>query len=211
MRRRASVVVIAMVVSLLLGVCAQASSAFVNVPPANPCGGVYQNPDQSYSVNLPRSIPVVPVYQFYSIYMQDYFWTISEDEKDQIVENYRTGKDTYQYQGIAGFVEENSAAWNVPVYRFWNKETMDHFYTASEAEKDTLARTLKDGTDHYVYEGIAWYAPANDGVPVYRFFDRNAFNHYYTSSTDEYQDLSAQYLAGTSPFRYEGIGWNWYE
>ena len=81
----------------------------------------------------------------------------------------------------------------------------------NEEAEDTLARTLKDGTDHYVYEGIAWYAPANDGVPVYRFFDRNAFNHYYTSSTDEYQDLSAQYLAGTSPFRYEGIGWNWYE
>ena len=157
------------------------------------------------------NVASTPVYLFYSTYMNDYFLTASETERATLERDFRNGTQTYEYIGILGYGEAYATDTNVPVYRFWNKETMDHFYTASEAEKDTLARTLKDGTDHYVYEGIAWYAPANDGVPVYRFFDRNAFNHYYTSSTDEYQDLSAQYLAGTSPLRYEGIGWNWYE
>ena len=55
----------------------------------------------------------------------------------------------------------------MPVYRFWNETTKDHFYTADAAEKEQLQANYYSGRDDYVYEGIAFYASVW-GNPVYR-------------------------------------------
>ncbi len=155
-------------------------------------------------------VPVVPVYCFYSAYMRDYMWTASEDERQQLEYNYYSGKETYQYQGVSGYAELTPSDQNIPVYRFWNKKTTDHFYTTSENEKNQLARDLETGKDDYVYEGIAWYVPKGSSCPVYRFFDTAAFNHFYTSDEQLKDSLSQSYLNGTGTYRYEGIAWYWY-
>ncbi len=103
------------------------------------------------------SLTVVPVYCFYSSFMKDHMLTASEYEKEILEESYLSGTETYRLQGIAGYAEETPTDRNIPVYRFWNKRTTDHFYTTSEVERDQLARDLASGKDDYQYEGIAWY------------------------------------------------------
>ena len=156
------------------------------------------------------TVPTVPVYCFYSAFMRDYMYTASETERAQLTENYLTGKETYQYQSVCGYAEDSAKDWNKPVYRFWNKKTMDHFYTADEEEKKQVERDLKEGKDNYVYEGIAWYVPEWSERPVYRFYDTAAFNHYYTDDAEIKESLNHDYLAGTGTYRYEGIAWYWY-
>ena len=178
-----------------------------------PRSEVVQNPDQSYSVNVYTysTVQVVPLYRFYNPYLKDYFWTASADEKLQLEQNYRTGKETYQFEGIVGYVEQTASNQNLPVYRFWNRKTADHFYTTSAAEKQQLEADLASGKDNYVYEGIAWYVPETSAHPVYRFFDTAAYNHFYTSDPQLQVSLSQAFINGTGTYRYEGIAWYWYE
>ena len=174
---------------------------------------VYQNPDSTYSVDVltPTTIQVQPVYRFYSDILQDYFWTVSADEKNQLQAAYQNGSGTYLYQGVYGYVEKSASARTIPVYRFYNKKTGDHFYTMNEAEKNQVEEDYRTGKDNYAYEGIAWYASKSLGKPVYRFFDTVAFDHYYTSNEGIRDSLITQYKNKTGNWRYEGIGWYWYE
>ena len=162
-------------------------------------------------VKVQATVQASPVYCFYSFFMRDHMWTASAEEKQQLEENFRTGKETYQYQGIWGYAELAKTDWNMPVYRFWNKKTTDHFYTTSDSEKEQLEKDLKSGKDNYVYEGIAWYVPQFSDYPVYRFFDTASFNHYYTDDAQLKESLSKEYLAGTGTYRYEGVAWYWYK
>lgn len=193
----------------------------VGVPPvysSGPCTGyaddVYGNDADEYRItveNEVKEIVVVPVYCFYSSTMRDYFWTASENEMNQLLKDFNEGTGTYQYQGISGHAEQTPDKQNLPVYRFWNKRTMDHFYTTSETEKEQLLKDYDDGKDWYEYEGVAWYVPKTSDVPVYRFYDVRNFNHYYTSDEQLKENLYQTYMNGTGVYRYEGIAWYWYQ
>ncbi|MCR4612110.1 MAG: hypothetical protein K5644_09460 [Lachnospiraceae bacterium] len=80
------------------------------------------------------------------------------------------------------------------MYRMYNPNSGEHFYTSGVGEKDSLI------VAGWNYEGIGWYAP-NDGHAVYRLYNPNAGDHHYTMSEDENHMLMAQ------GWRYEGIGW----
>ena len=81
------------------------------------------------------------------------------------------------------------------LYRLYNPNSSEHFYTGSTAERDSLTAVgWKD-------EGTAWTSP-EEGSPVYRLYNPNAGDHFYTVSAGEKDSLVA---AG---WRYEGIGWN---
>lgn len=71
-----------------------------------------------------------------------------------------------------------------PVYRVYNPESTEHFYTPSlEEAKHTIANGWND-------EGIAWNnEKANVGTPLYRVFNPVAGDHHYTLSKNEVQDL----------------------
>ncbi|GAB2024846.1 hypothetical protein OfM1_09170 [Lactovum odontotermitis] len=68
----------------------------------------------------------------------------------------------------------------VPVYRLYNKNTGEHFYTPSAYELISLQKA------GWTSEGIGWYAPQT-GEPVYRIYNPNAKggDHYYTKSKFE--------------------------
>ncbi|GAB2027708.1 DUF6287 domain-containing protein [Lactovum odontotermitis] len=68
----------------------------------------------------------------------------------------------------------------VPVYRLYNKNTGEHFYTPSAYELINLQNA------GWTPEGIGWYAPVT-GEPVYRIYNPNAKggDHYYTTSKGE--------------------------
>lgn len=80
------------------------------------------------------------------------------------------------------------------MYRMYNPNSGEHFYTASAYERDHLVRV------GWNYEGTGWSAPLA-GDPVYRMYNPNAGDHHYTSSAYERDSLVR---AG---WRYEGIGW----
>jgi hypothetical protein len=82
------------------------------------------------------------------------------------------------------------------IYRLYNRNSGEHFYTASayEAQKVIMA--------DWDYEGIGWYAPAEVGLPVYRLYNPNAGDHHYTVDGNEKNFLISR------GWHYEGTGWN---
>jgi hypothetical protein len=81
------------------------------------------------------------------------------------------------------------------MYRMYNPNSGEHFYTAQLGEARMLFGV------GWRWEGIAWMAPASSDEPVYRLYNPNAGDHHYTTSAAE-RDMLVK--AG---WRYEGIGW----
>ena len=81
------------------------------------------------------------------------------------------------------------------MYRLYNPNSGEHFYTASNFEAESLTDVGWD------YEGVGWVAPASSGSPVYRLYNPNAGDHHYTLSAAERDSL-----VGVG-WRYEGVGW----
>jgi uncharacterized protein (DUF1800 family) len=85
------------------------------------------------------------------------------------------------------------------VYRFYNRETGTHFYTASVSERDDVVRAFAQ----FAYEGAAFAAlsqPRADSVPVFRFYNKATGTHFYTTSSSERDGIVAYY----PQFVYEG-------
>ena len=83
----------------------------------------------------------------------------------------------------------------VEMYRMYNPNSGEHFYTANAGERDALSMSW------WVYEGVGWIAPETSDVPVYRLYNRYAGDHHYTTSAGERDYLVSQ------GWTYEGIGW----
>lgn len=93
--------------------------------------------------------------------------------------------------GLAGFSKESQAA---TMYRVYNPNSGEHFFTRDNAEKaNLLSAGWKD-------EGIGWDAP-EEGEPVYRLYNPNAGDHHYTRFNVE---RDALIKAG---WKDEGVGW----
>jgi hypothetical protein len=93
----------------------------------------------------------------------------------------------------------------LPVYRFWSPIYQQHFYTISAAERDGI---IRDNPSVWTYEGIAYYAFADDTqpgvVPVYRFRSSVQGSQFLTSSATE----KAKLITGQSNgWIYEGIAY----
>jgi len=108
---------------------------------------------------------------------------------------------------ISNFFSPTSGG-STPVFRMYNKNTGEHFYTISGYEKDSL---VKSG---WTYEGIGWNAPKS-GTPVYRIYNPNAKggDHYYTISkyeADHNVSLGWKWDNGGEPAFYAGGNINVY-
>ncbi|HHB0784432.1 TPA: CAP domain-containing protein [Enterococcus faecium] len=96
--------------------------------------------------------------------------------------------------GLAMSVDADST--NV-MYRLYNPNNHEHFYTSSTKERDHLVK-IKWGN----YEGPAWEAPASGGHLVYRLYNKGLRDHHYTASWDEVKWLTQNY-----GWTYEGPAW----
>jgi hypothetical protein len=96
-----------------------------------------------------------PIYRFWSESLGAHFYTISDDEKNNLLINYGT---TWVYEGVAWYAypEGLQTPTAKPVYRFRSDLWPEHFYTISEDEKDFLIANFP--APIWIYEGIAWYA-----------------------------------------------------
>ena len=84
---------------------------------------------------------------------------------------------------------------SVPMYRLYNPNSGEHFYTDSTNECLVLV------TAGWSFEGTGWQAPAKSDMPVYRLYNPNAGDHHYTTSGAERDGLVAL------GWNDEGIGW----
>ena len=84
----------------------------------------------------------------------------------------------------------------VSMYRLYNPNSGEHFYSGSEEERDNLV------SNGWNYEGIGWYAPTDSGQSVYRLYNPNAGDHHYTMSAEERDNLV------NAGWTFEGISWN---
>jgi hypothetical protein len=91
--------------------------------------------------------------------------------------------------------EDDSGDGTVTMYRLYNPNSGEHFYTKTRSEAKNLVRLGWNS------EGVGWIAPESSGTPVYRLYNPNAGEHHYTKDSDEKNMLIA---AG---WRDEGIGW----
>ncbi|WP_336691531.1 trypsin-like serine protease [Delftia acidovorans] len=88
------------------------------------------------------------------------------------------------------------------IYRFFNRETGAHFYTASAGERDQVIATYPA----FQYENVAFYAytQMQQGLePVFRFFNRNTSAHFFTIDAFERNQVKIYYPS----FIDEGIAW----
>jgi len=102
---------------------------------------------------------------------------------------------TYGTDTEFGSNTEEETSDTVKMYRLYNPNSGEHFYTSSKEEKNVL---VKAG---WTYEGVGWIAPTESDTPVYRLYNQNAGEHHYTTSKEE---MEALVEAG---WTYEGIGW----
>ncbi|MBM7711587.1 glycoside hydrolase family 73 protein [Enterococcus xiangfangensis] len=93
-----------------------------------------------------------------------------------------------QYDTNSSAVQTNA------MYRLYNPNSGEHFYTANAAERDNIRKA------GWRYEGIGWQAPRS-GSPVYRLYNPNAGDHHYTPHLAEKNHLVKV------GWRYEGISW----
>lgn len=76
-----------------------------------------------------------------------------------------------------------------PIYRLYNPNSSEHFYTASYTEMSVLEKA------GWKSEGLAWYgAPPQEmaSLPVLRLYNPNAGDHHYTTDENEYAILAAK-------------------
>jgi len=90
------------------------------------------------------------------------------------------------------------------VYRFFDTQTGDHFYTTSTAEKAQIQQTMP----WFTYEGTPWATPVKGAgtVDVFRFLDTSSNAHFFTTSASERDQIIK-----TSPsYKYEGVAFEAY-
>ncbi len=108
-----------------------------------------------FAFDAPVDRNLRPVYRFWSPALSTHFYTMSEEEKESIVNTYAA--DIWTYEGVAfyAYPPGDQPQGTAAVYRFWSDRLGCHFYTAHEQEKDRLVNEL---SDTWTYEGVAWYA-----------------------------------------------------
>lgn len=75
----------------------------------------------------------------------------------------------------------------LPVYRYWNPDANDHFYTLSAKEIGTTVHG-QFGNHGYKYEGIQCHIyrhQVEHSVPLYRYWKHDSRDHFYTTHSVE--------------------------
>ncbi|MGX2946393.1 hypothetical protein [Enterococcus alishanensis] len=87
--------------------------------------------------------------------------------------------------GLAIYGGTNADAANLELFRLYNPNTGEHFYTESADERDWL------DDQGWIPEDGGWATPT-EGDIVYRLYNPNASDHHYTTDEGEYANLKAE-------------------
>ena len=102
---------------------------------------------------------VSPVYRLFNPALGIHLYTISEAEKDFVVENL----PNYTLEGVGYYGYDTQQEGTIPLYRFFNPSLGAHFYTPNAEERDFFINSpdyqLEGGSD-----GIAFYVEPAVGI-----------------------------------------------
>jgi hypothetical protein len=148
------------------------------------------------------------VYRFWSPLTGDHFYTVSESERDKLINRYA---NAWTFEGVAYYTYARATEPNlVPVYRLWAGPLGLHFFTTQESEK---AELLEQDPPVWVSEGKAFYVypegrqPAGT-KPVYRLWSDALGTHFYTMAEAEKDKLVN---AKPAPWTLVDVAWYAYE
>ncbi|OHB65088.1 MAG: hypothetical protein A2Y77_02610 [Planctomycetes bacterium RBG_13_62_9] len=156
----------------------------------------------------PFEVVASSVYRFWSPVTGRHFYTLDENEKDKLINNYSR---FWTFEGPVFYAWSTEYSADLaPVYRFWSNTSGSHFYTISESEKNKL---LNNYSYAWTYEGVAFYAyppgaQPSDASPVYRFWNASDNSHFYTMDAGEVNKLITQF---SHIYRFEGLAYYAYE
>lgn len=105
---------------------------------------------EGVAYHTPNEPGTVPLYRFYNLHTGTHFYTSSEQEKANVI---GTLGATYRFEGVAYEALQSPTPGCVPVYRFYNRTTGAHFYTAGEEERITVVTRYPQ----FTLEGIAFF------------------------------------------------------
>jgi parallel beta-helix repeat protein len=134
------------------------------------------------------------VFRFWSTSKRSHFYTISPDERNQVISGYSPVE--WRYEGRAYDAFDTNVAGSIPLYRFYSRAFNGHFYTASAGERDLVIANYDDDT--WLYEQVAYYVYPLTGGPsgtdtVYRFWSPDNRHHFYTASVAERDLVRSSY------------------
>ena len=140
------------------------------------------------------------VYRFFNEDTGVHFYTSSEVERDNIIDNLPNfSSEGVSYQVVDPLTGEANTS---VVHRFLNQNTGVHVYTASATERSFIEESLPN----YQYEGevFAAYSSQVPGtIPVHRFYNTQADAHFYTPSEAERESVENN----LPNYEYEGVAY----
>lgn len=98
------------------------------------------------------------------------------------------------FLSVTGNTKPVHADDGVPMWRLYNPNSGEHFYTASVNEREHLVDS------GWRMEGVGWTAPS-EGDDVYRLYNKNGGEHHYTTDAKERDALVAK------GWKDEDVGW----
>ena len=97
--------------------------------------------------------------------------------------------------GDQGVGIDINVSYKEEMYRLYNPNSGEHFYTSDWSETTYLSSL------GWRYEGVGWYAPTDSSTPVYRMYNPVAGEHHYTP------DAAERDMLVDAGWNYEGEGW----
>ncbi len=145
------------------------------------------------NVYIPSSVTLIGEYCVFFIYDEE-IGEYNYDVKPTIYGHTGSYAEQWAKEHKYPFVSVDGVA-NVSMYRLYNPNSGEHFYTADVNEKNNLVSV------GWKYEGIGWTAPATSDKPVYRLYNQNGGEHHYTL------DASERDFLVSLGWKFEDIGW----
>lgn len=125
-------------------------------------------------------------------YQVAYGFHFTDESSAQLEEKYPNNQPEFP---SVGYIMTVHVSENPYVFRMYNPNSGEHFYTTSNTERSALRLAGWDA------EAFNWKSETEDGKPIYRLYDPNAGDHLFTADPNEYQEL-VKY-----GWKQEGIAW----
>ncbi|KAJ3799050.1 hypothetical protein GGU11DRAFT_778534 [Lentinula aff. detonsa] len=128
---------------------------------------------------------LITLFRTYSGNASDHFYTtnVSELDNDALLGG------TYTFEGEATFLWSTSQPSTIPLFRLYNQDFVDHFYTMSSDEVLEMIDQgwAYDNTPNHTAGYVYPYSICG-AAPIYRLFNPESVDHFYTMNIAESQD-----------------------
>lgn len=135
----------------------------------------------------------------------DHFYTTDASEIGTTHQG-ETGNHGYTSEGDGFAVFTHHHHGLTPIYRYWNPQHHDHFYTSNA---DEIGATHKGHTGHHGYtcEGVLGYVSHHEfpgSIAIHRYFHEQHHDHFYTTNPNEIGTTHVGHV-GNHGYKYEGV------